>query len=112
MLSKVKTISLFGLEGKLIEVQTDIGNGIPEFDIVGLPDTSLKEAKKRIISAIKNSGIKFPCRKILINLAPANIRKEGSGFYLAMAIGISYAIGIISTVSFSLLGNTVFIGEL
>ena len=48
MLSKVKTISLFGLEGKLIEVQTDIGNGIPEFDIVGLPDTSLKEAKKRI----------------------------------------------------------------
>ena len=112
MLSKVKTISLFGLEGKLIEVQTDIGNGIPEFDIVGLPDTSLKEAKKRIISAIKNSGIKFPCRKILINLAPAHFRKEGRGFDLAMAIGILYAIGIISTVSFPLLCNTVFIGEL
>ena len=68
MLSKIKAITLNGLDGNLIEVQTDISNGIPEFDIIGLPDVTVKEAKKRIISAIKNSGIKFPCRKILINL--------------------------------------------
>ncbi len=86
MLSIVKTITLNGLEGKLVEIQTDISNGIPEFEIVGLPDVSVREAKKRINSAIKNSNIEFPNKKILINLAPANIRKEGSGFDLAMAV--------------------------
>ena len=86
MLSIVKTITLNGLEGKLVEIQTDISSGIPEFEIVGLPDVSVREAKKRINSAIKNSNIEFPNKKILINLAPANIRKEGSGFDLAMAI--------------------------
>ena len=70
----------------LIEIQTDIGSGLPDFDIVGLPDTTMKEAKKRIKTAIKNSGIEFPNKKILINLAPANIRKEGSCFDLAMAV--------------------------
>ena len=68
MLSKVKSVSLIGLEGSLIEIQVDISNGIPEFEIVGLPDTSVKEAKKRIESAIKNSGFEFPSKKILINL--------------------------------------------
>ena len=86
MLSKIKSIRLNGLDGNLIEIQTDIGNGLPEFDIVGLPDTTVKEAKKRIKSAIKNSGIEFPNKKILINLAPANIKKEGSCFELAMAV--------------------------
>ena len=86
MLSIVKTITLNGLEGKLVEIQTDISNGIPEFEIVGLPDVSVREAKKRINSEIKNSNIEFPNKKILINLAPANIRKEGSGFDLAMAV--------------------------
>lgn len=86
MLSIVKTITLNGLEGKLVEIQTDISSGIPEFEIVGLPDVSVREAKKRINSAIKNSNIEFPNKKILINLAPANIRKEGSGFDLAMAV--------------------------
>ena len=77
MLSKIKSIALNGLDGNLIEIQTDIGSGLPDFDIVGLPDTTMKEAKKRIKTAIKNSGIEFPNKKILINLAPANIRKEG-----------------------------------
>ena len=80
MLSKIKSISLTGLEGNLVEVQTDIRNGIPEFEIVGLPDIRVKESKKRIESAIRNSQIEFPSKKILINLAPANIRKEGSSF--------------------------------
>ncbi len=86
MLSKIKSIALNGLDGNLIEIQTDIGSGLPDFDIVGLPDTTMKEAKKRIKIAIKNSGIEFPNKKILINLAPANIRKEGSCFDLAMAV--------------------------
>lgn len=86
MLSKIKSIALNGLDGSLVEIQTDISNGIPEFEIVGLPDISVKEAKKRINAAIKNSNIEFPNKKILINLAPANIRKEGSGFDLAMAV--------------------------
>lgn len=86
MLSKIKSIALNGLDGNLIEIQTDISNGLPEFDIVGLPDTTVKEAKKRIRSAIKNSNKEFPSKKILINLAPANIRKGGSKFDLAMAV--------------------------
>lgn len=85
MLSKIKSIALSGLSGNLIEIQTDISNGLPEFEIVGLPDASVKEAKKRVQIAIKNSGIEFPNKKILINLAPANIKKEGSSFDLAMA---------------------------
>lgn len=86
MLSKIKSIVLNGLDGNIVEIQTDISNGIPEFEIVGLPDTTVKEAKKRIRTGIKNSGIEFPNKKILINLAPANIRKEGSSFDLAMAV--------------------------
>lgn len=112
MLSKVKSISLIGLEGNLIEVQTDIGNGIPEFEIVGLPDTSVRESKKRIESAIKNSKIEFPSKKILINLAPANIRKEGSSFDLPIAIGILISIGILPNLNYSEIVNTIFIGEL
>ena len=81
MLSKIKSIVLNGLDGNLVEIQTDISNGIPEFEIVGLPDATVKEAKKRIKAAIKNSKIEFPNKKILINLAPAN-----SCFDLAMAI--------------------------
>ena len=63
MISNIKTISLNGLEGNLVEVQTDIGSGIPKFDIVGLPDTSVKESKERIRAAIKNTGVEFPNKK-------------------------------------------------
>ena len=112
MLSKIKSISLIGLEGNLIEIQVYISNGIPEFEIVGLPDTSVKEAKKRIESAIKNSGFEFPSKKILINLAPANIKKEGSCFDLPMAIGTLIAIGNIMQIDISMLEKTIFIGEL
>ncbi len=112
MLSKVKSISLIGLEGNLIEIQVDISNGIPEFEIVGLPDTSVKEAKKRIKTAIKNSKFEFPSRKILINLAPANIKKEGSCFDFPMAIGILIATGKIAKLDNTKLEKTILIGEL
>jgi len=112
MLSKIKSIALNGLDGNLVEIQTDISNGIPEFEIVGLPDASVKEAKKRIIAAIKNSNIEFPNKKILINLAPANIRKEGSSFDLAMAVGILIAKGDIPGIDENKLSSSIFLGEL
>lgn len=112
MLSKIKSIALNGLDGSLIEIQTDISNGIPEFEIVGLPDASVKEAKKRINAAIKNSGLEFPNKKILINLAPANIRKEGSSFDLAMAVGILLAMEKTPEIDMDKLASTIFIGEL
>ena len=78
MLSIVKSMSLIGLEGYLINVQVDISAGIPSWEIVGLPDTSVKEAKERVRTAIKNSGYEMNSRKIIVNLAPADTKKEGS----------------------------------
>lgn len=109
MISNIKTISLNGIEGNLVEVQTDISGGLPNFDIVGLPDTSVRESKERIRAAIKNSNIEFPSRKIIINLAPASTKKEGTSYDLPMAIGILVALGEIIDNS---LDNTVFLGEL
>ncbi len=112
MLSMVKTISLNGLEGHLIDVQADIASGIPSFEIVGLPDTTVKEAKERVKTAIKNLKYQFPSKKILINLAPANLRKGGSKFDLPIAIGILLALGIVSPQVQNSLYHTIFIGEL
>lgn len=88
MLSKINSISLHGLEGCLIEVQVDVAAGMPNWEIVGLPDISVKEAKERVRTAIKNSGYEFQSRKIVVNLAPADVRKEGTFYDLPMAIGI------------------------
>ena len=112
MLSQIKTIALIGLEGYLIDVQTDIAKGMPSYDVVGLPDTTVREAKERIKAAIKNSKVEFPTQKVLVNLAPANIKKEGSDFDLPMAIGLLIAIGQISPTVQKDLVNTVFVGEL
>lgn len=112
MLSMVKTISLNGLEGHLIDVQTNIMSGIPSFEIIGLPDTTVKEAKERVKTAIKNLKYQFPSKKILINLAPANLRKGGSKFDLPIAVGILLSMGIISPSVQNLLYNTIFIGEI
>jgi len=110
MLSIVKSMALNGLNGYLVEVETDVTGGLPKFDIVGLPDTTVREAKERIKAAIKNSNIEFHSRKILINLAPANTKKEGTSLDLPMAIGILFSFGQIYTkVDIS---KTIFIGEL
>lgn len=95
MLSIVKSMSLKGLEGYIIDVQVDVSAGIPEWDIVGLPDISIKESKERVKTAIKNSGYELFSRKVLVNLAPADIRKEGSYLDLPIAIGVLYCIGVI-----------------
>ena len=78
MISIVKSMSLHGLEGYPIEVQVDVSGGLPCFEIVGLPDTSIREAKERVKTAIKNSGFELQSRRIIVNLAPANTKKEGS----------------------------------
>lgn len=88
MLSIVKSMSLLGLDGYLISVQVDVSGGLPGWEIVGLPDVSVKEAKERVRTAIKNSGYELQSRKIIVNLAPANTKKEGSFFDLPIAIGI------------------------
>ena len=88
MLSKIYSRGLSGIDGFPVSVETDISNGMPAFDIVGLPDTAVKEAKERVRSAIKNTGFKFPAKHIVINLAPASQRKEGSGYDLPMALSI------------------------
>ncbi len=109
MLSIIKSMSLHGLEGYLIEVQVDVGPGMPCFEIVGLPDTSIKESKERVKTAIKNSGFELNSRKIIINLAPANTKKEGSFLDLSIAIGILINNGIVQKNN---LEKTIFIGEL
>ena len=108
MLSIVKSMSLLGLDGCLIYVQVDVSMGIPGWDIVGLPDTSVKEAKERVRTAIKNSGYELQSRKIIVNLAPADTKKEGSAFDLPIAIGILLCTGVIGQIS----EDIAFIGEL
>lgn len=112
MLSIVKSMSLEGIEGYLVEIQTDIAGGLPSFNIVGLPDISIKEAKERVRAAIKNNNIPFPSRKILVNLAPADKRKEGTGFDLPIAIGLLIANGMIDKDNLEDFEQTIFLGEL
>ncbi len=88
MLAKVFSCTTVGLEPYLIEVEVDVSSGLPHFDIVGLPDLSVKESKERVRTAIKNGGYIFPPRRIIVNLAPADIKKEGPGFDLSIAVGI------------------------
>lgn len=109
MVSNIKSIALNGLEGNLVEVQTDISGGLPKIEIVGLPDMSVRESKERIRSAIKNSKIEFPSKKIIVNLAPANTRKAGTIYDLPIAIGILTALGKINKEK---LESTIIIGEL
>ena len=110
MVSIVKSMSLEGLQGYLIEVQTDVTGGIPNFDIVGLPDASVKEARERIKSAIKNTNLDLLSRKVLINLAPASKRKEGTILDLPMAIGVLLSIGELK--ESNIFNDTCFLGEL
>ena len=91
MISKVNTMSIEGINGYLVEIQCDVSGGLPCFDVVGLPDIRVKEAKERVKTAIKNCGVEFPSRKILVNLAPADKKKEGTFFDLPIAVGILIA---------------------
>ncbi len=88
MLARVYSASIFGIEAYPVEIEVDIASGLPRVNIVGLPDTAVKESKERVHSAIKNSGYTYPGGKVTINLAPADIKKEGPCFDLPIALGI------------------------
>lgn len=109
MLSIIETMALHGLDGYLVEVQVDVSPGMPNWDVVGLPDASVKEAKERVRTAIRNSGFEFQSRKIVVNLAPANTKKEGPLFDLPIAVGILMNFGYIKRQFFN---KTIFVGEL
>lgn len=109
MLAIVNSMSLHGLDGYLVEVQVDVSSGLPFWEVVGLPDTSVKEAKERVKTAIKNSGQELFSKRVIVNLAPADMRKEGSSFDLPIAIGIMIATEIIPE---NKVYKTAFIGEL
>ena len=93
MFSCVNTIALNGIDGYLVKVEASIAPGLPSFEIVGLPDTSVREAKERVLSAIKNVGFDIPPGKITVNLSPANTRKEGAIFDLPIAMALLLAMG-------------------
>lgn len=109
MFSKVNTCVLQGLKGYIVEVETDLSRGLPMFNIVGLPDAAIRESKERVRTAIKNSGYNFPLSRITINLAPANLKKDGSQMDLAIAVGLLIADSIIQEQEDN---NIVYIGEL
>ena len=88
MLAKVASFGLKGIDGFQVDVETDVSNGLPKFDVVGLADMAIKEAKERVRTAIKNSGFEYPSKRITTNLAPADVKKEGSLYDLAIAISI------------------------
>lgn len=99
MVSIVKCSTLCGVDGIITDVETDISNGLPSFEIVGLPDSAVKESKERVRSAIKNSDFDFPVKRITINLAPADIKKEGPSFDLPIAAGIMLCSGLVPPTS-------------
>lgn len=95
MLAQITSCSVIGINGWLIQVEVDVANGLPTFSTVGLPDSSVRESKDRVKAAIKNCNYKFPNNRITVNLAPADIKKEGAGFDLPIAIGILEATEIL-----------------
>lgn len=108
MYSKTNTTSLIGLEGKLVEVESDITSGMPSFNIVGLPDSSIKESKDRVRVALVNSSYKFPAGRITINLSPADLKKEGTQLDLPIAISLLSSMGVIDRAY----DDYIFLGEL
>ncbi|MBN1856895.1 MAG: YifB family Mg chelatase-like AAA ATPase [Dehalococcoidia bacterium] len=108
MLAKALSCAVVGLDGALVEVEVDISAGLPSFTIVGLPDKAVQEARERVRSAIRNSGFRFPSKRVTVNLAPADLKKEGPAYDLAIAVGLLMSSGqLIADVR-----DIVFLGEL
>ena len=107
MLAKTLSYGLYGIDGFPVLVEADVSNGLPSCEIVGLGDTAIKESKERLKAGIKNSGLEYPTNKITINLAPADRKKEGTLFDLAMAMALLSATGQVK-----LNEQYIFIGEL
>ena len=108
MLAKVISCAIIGLEGAIVEVEVDISPGLPQFAIVGLPDAAVQEARERVRAAIRNSGCNFPMKRIVVNLAPADLKKAGPAYDLPIAVGILLSSEQISAD----VSQTVILGEL
>lgn len=109
MLAKIKSQAIWGLDAHYVDVEVDIACGMPGFSIVGLADVALKESRDRVKAALKNCGFSFPSKRLTVNLAPAELRKEGAGFDLPIAVGILVASGVLSQ---GMCDGKVFCGEL
>src|SRR3990172_508996 len=109
MFAKVLSAAVLGIDAYIVEVEAHLEGQLPYFAIVGLPEGAVKESKERVNAAIKNSGFRFPIKRITINLAPADIKKEGSAFDLPIAVGILAAMGLVSPES---LEDYLILGEL
>ena len=107
MVAKVNSLGLMGLEAFLVTIEADLAGGLPSFDVVGLPDASVKESRNRVKSALKNCEFDFPTNKITINLAPADVKKEGSIYDLPILIALLISSGQLD----AHLENAAFIGE-
>ena len=114
MLATVNSAGLFGIDGYPVRVEADIGNGLPAFDVVGLPDAAVKESKERVRAAIKNCNLTYPTRRITVNLAPANIKKAGPIYDLPICIGLLISSGQFSAPieEYAFLGELALSGEL
>jgi len=108
MLARVKTAAVVGLEGRLVDVEVDISSGLPAMTIVGLPDTAVQEARERVRAAIRNSGCTFPMKRIVVNLAPADLKKAGPAYDLPIAVGILLS----SEQIYADVSQTIVLGEL
>jgi magnesium chelatase family protein len=109
MLARVSSCAVIGLDGAVVQTEVDVSNGMPSFVIVGLPDTAVQESRERVQAAVKNAGLSFPYRRVTVNLAPADLRKEGPAYDLPIAVGLLVASGQIPG---DALDQTLMVGEL
>ena len=112
MLSKLNTLCLKGIDGREVSAEVYIASGLPAYSVVGLPDAAVKEAKDRVVAAVRNSGFDFPSKRITVNLAPAEIKKAGTHFDLPIALGVIAASGRLGKKPPARFADTFFIGEL
>src|SRR5437016_14383712 len=109
MLARVRSSAYLGIDAYLVDVETDIANGLPTFATVGLPQGAVKEGRERVYAALANTGYTFPLKRITVNLAPADIRKDGTAFDLPIALGVLVATGQLPPEN---LRDLVIVGEL
>jgi magnesium chelatase family protein len=95
MLARVHSCAVIGLEGVIVEVEVVTGQGLPGMTIVGLPDVAVQESRERVQAAVRNAGIAYPRKRIVVNLAPATVRKEGPAYDLPIALGVLVMSGLV-----------------
>src|SRR5829696_9284730 len=109
MLARIYSCAVIGLEGVIVEVEVDYSNGLPAVIIVGLPDAAVQESRERVQTAVKNAGLSFPRHRVVVNLAPAAVRKEGPAYDLPIALGVMILAGFLPH---NMIENTIVVGEL